>query len=79
MAAWFSKKPRIAPVKPEEVDTLRQQPSRMQGLWAKCEECNEIIYRAEIEGVVVYGRRLPASTKPSPARDERHRLGTETP
>ena len=49
MAAWFSKKPRIAPVKPEEVDNLRQQPSRMQGLWAKCEECNEIIYRAEIE------------------------------
>ena len=49
MAAWFSKKPRIAPVKPEEVDTLRQQPSRMQGLWAKCEECDEIIYRAEIE------------------------------
>jgi len=49
MAAWFSKKPRIAPVKPEEVDNLRQQPSRMQGLWAKCEECDEIIYRAEIE------------------------------
>ena len=49
MAAWFSKKPRIAPVKPEEVDSLRQQPSRMQGLWSKCDECNEIIYRAEIE------------------------------
>jgi acetyl-CoA carboxylase carboxyl transferase subunit beta len=43
MATWFSKKPRITPVKPEEVDSLRQQPSRMQGLWAKCEECNEII------------------------------------
>jgi acetyl-CoA carboxylase carboxyl transferase subunit beta len=49
MASWFSKKPRIAPVNPDEVDTLRQQPSRMQGLWAKCEECDEIIYRAEIE------------------------------
>ena len=49
MASWFSKKPRITPVKPEEVDSLRQQPSRMQGLWAKCEECDEIIYRAEIE------------------------------
>src|SRR5215831_16182853 len=63
MAAWFSKKPRIAPVKPEEVDTLRQQPSRMQGLWAKCEECNEIIYRAEIEKALnvctLCGHHLP--------------------
>src|SRR6516162_7531543 len=37
-----------------------------------------LLNQAAIEGVVVYGRRLPASTKPSPARDERHRLGTET-
>ncbi len=44
--AWFSKKPRIAPV--EEADD-KKAPSRMQGLWAKCEECDEIIYRAEIE------------------------------
>jgi acetyl-CoA carboxylase carboxyl transferase subunit beta len=31
------------------VEALRQQPSRMQGLWAKCDACNEIIYRQEIE------------------------------
>ncbi|MGZ6135476.1 MAG: acetyl-CoA carboxylase carboxyltransferase subunit beta, partial [Myxococcaceae bacterium] len=49
MASWFSKKPRISPVKPEDVESLRQQPSRMQGLWTKCEECNEIVYRAELE------------------------------
>jgi acetyl-CoA carboxylase carboxyl transferase subunit beta len=49
MAAWFSKKPRITPVKPADVDAVRQQPSRMQGLWAKCDACNEIIYRQEIE------------------------------
>src|SRR3954447_20832941 len=47
MAAWFSKKPRITTV--EEGVDQRQQPSRMQGLWAKCEECDEIIYRQEIE------------------------------
>jgi acetyl-CoA carboxylase carboxyl transferase subunit beta len=46
MAAWFSKKPRIVPVDPE---MLQEQPSRMQGLWAKCEGCDEIIYRQEIE------------------------------
>jgi acetyl-CoA carboxylase carboxyl transferase subunit beta len=44
--AWFSKKPRIAPVDPETED---KAPSRMQGLWAKCDECNEIIYRQELE------------------------------
>ena len=49
MAAWFSKKPRIAPVSPEDVETFRQQPSRMQGLWTKCDACDEIIYRAEVE------------------------------
>src|SRR4051795_1422653 len=46
MAAWFSKKPRIAR---EGREDERDQPSRMQGLWAKCEECDEIIYRQEIE------------------------------
>jgi acetyl-CoA carboxylase carboxyl transferase subunit beta len=46
MAAWFSKKPRIAQQGREDE---RDQPSRMQGLWAKCEECDEIIYRQEIE------------------------------
>ena len=42
--AWFSKKPRIAtdPLAPDE-------PSRMQGLWAKCESCDEILYRQELE------------------------------
>src|SRR3954466_3887045 len=44
--AWFSKKPRIAPQAPE---ADRDQPSRMEGLWAKCEECDEIIYRQELE------------------------------
>ncbi|HVE82788.1 MAG TPA: acetyl-CoA carboxylase, carboxyltransferase subunit beta [Myxococcales bacterium] len=46
MSAWFSKKPRIAP---QASEAERDQPSRMQGLWAKCEECDEIIYRQEIE------------------------------
>ncbi|HMK72430.1 MAG TPA: acetyl-CoA carboxylase, carboxyltransferase subunit beta [Myxococcaceae bacterium] len=49
MAAWFSKKPRIAPAERGDVDAVRQQPSRMQGLWTKCEACNEIIYRQEVE------------------------------
>jgi acetyl-CoA carboxylase carboxyl transferase subunit beta len=44
--AWFSKKqqPRIA-----RSEENGDRPSRMQGLWAKCEECGEIIYRQEIE------------------------------
>jgi acetyl-CoA carboxylase carboxyl transferase subunit beta len=46
MAAWFSKKPRIAPVDPESAG---EKVSRMQGLWSKCEECDEIIYRQEVE------------------------------
>ncbi|MFZ5470864.1 MAG: acetyl-CoA carboxylase, carboxyltransferase subunit beta [Myxococcota bacterium] len=42
---WFAKKPRISTVpEPEE-----KAPSRMEGLWAKCEECDEILYRAELE------------------------------
>jgi len=44
--AWFSKKPRVAPADPEGDD---KQPSRMQGLWSKCEECDEIVYRQELE------------------------------
>jgi len=48
MAAWFSKKPRIT-TQAQGPETERDQPSRMQGLWAKCEECDEIIYRQEIE------------------------------
>ena len=45
--AWFSKKqePRIAQAEKEDPD----RPSRMQGLWAKCESCDEIIYRQEVE------------------------------
>ena len=42
--AWFSKKPRIATA-PEPIEA----PSRMQGLWAKCENCDEILYRQELE------------------------------
>jgi acetyl-CoA carboxylase carboxyl transferase subunit beta len=42
--AWFSKKPRIVTT-PEPVEA----PSRMRGLWAKCESCDEIIYRQELE------------------------------
>jgi acetyl-CoA carboxylase carboxyl transferase subunit beta len=42
---WFSKKPRIA--RTEEADD--KGPSRMEGLWAKCEGCDEILYRQELE------------------------------
>src|SRR6516164_64265 len=42
---WFSKKPRIAPTEPEPVD----KPSRMEGLWSKCDECEGIVYRQELE------------------------------
>ncbi len=41
--AWFSKKPRIS------TEAEEPKPSRMEGLWAKCEECDEILYRAELE------------------------------
>ena len=43
--SWFAKKPRIAT---RNVDS-DAAPSRMQGLWVKCEECDEIIYRQEME------------------------------
>ncbi|MGE6759305.1 acetyl-CoA carboxylase, carboxyltransferase subunit beta [Corallococcus interemptor] len=46
--AWFSKKPRIA-VAADSEKSAEPQPSRMQGLWAKCEQCDEIIYRQELE------------------------------
>jgi acetyl-CoA carboxylase carboxyl transferase subunit beta len=42
--AWFAKKPRIAPKA-----ATAQDASRMQGLWVKCDECDEIIYRQEVE------------------------------
>jgi acetyl-CoA carboxylase carboxyl transferase subunit beta len=46
--AWFQKKqvPRISREPGEGVD---QHPSRMEGLWSKCDACDEIIYRQEIE------------------------------
>jgi acetyl-CoA carboxylase carboxyl transferase subunit beta len=46
--AWFQKKltPRISR-DPDEIED--QRPSRMQGLWSKCDGCDEIIYRQEIE------------------------------
>ena len=46
--AWFQKKqaPRISR-DPDETDD--QRPSRMQGLWSKCDACDEIIYRQEVE------------------------------
>jgi acetyl-CoA carboxylase carboxyl transferase subunit beta len=44
--AWFSKKPRIAAVNRAQQS---ERPSRMQGLWAKCEACDEILYRQELE------------------------------
>jgi acetyl-CoA carboxylase carboxyl transferase subunit beta len=46
--AWFNRKQeaRISRTPPVEEG---ERPSRMQGLWAKCEACDEIIYRAEIE------------------------------
>src|SRR5687767_7850323 len=43
---WFSKKPRITTAQVPDSDDV---PSRMEGLWAKCEECDEIIYRQELE------------------------------
>ncbi len=41
---WFAKKPRIA-----STPAAGAQPSRMEGRWAKCEACEEIIYRQELE------------------------------
>ena len=51
MAAWFSKKPRIAPNATQDAERAAEPkpPSRMQGLWIKCDACDEILYRQEIE------------------------------
>ena len=45
--AWFSKKKpvRSAPREPAAAPAA----SRMHGLWVKCEQCEEIIYRQEVE------------------------------
>ncbi|MBS1149292.1 MAG: acetyl-CoA carboxylase subunit beta [Myxococcaceae bacterium] len=48
MTAWFSKKPRIAQVEAPD-DDLKAAPSRMEGLWVKCDACGEILYRADLE------------------------------
>lgn len=48
MPAWFSKKPRIAQVDPVDDDS-KSAPSRMEGLWVKCDSCGEILYRADLE------------------------------
>ena len=42
--AWFAKKPRIQQSSPSDVE-----PSRMEGLWVKCDACGEILYRADLE------------------------------
>src|SRR3954465_13489703 len=47
--SWFPKKPRTAAAPAEQEAQDKKAPSRMQGLWTKCEECDEIIYRQEIE------------------------------
>ena len=44
--AWFAKKPRIQQSDPTEADL---KPSRMEGLWVKCDACGEILYRADLE------------------------------
>ena len=44
--AWFRKeKPKVLPPEGDE----RNPPVRMDGLWAKCEACAEIIYRPDYE------------------------------
>ncbi len=48
--AWFSKKPRIALADPDDADL--KSPSRMEGLWVKCDACGEILYRADLEKVL---------------------------
>lgn len=46
MAAWFSKKPKLLQ-QDSEVD--ERAASRMEGLWVKCDDCDEILYRADLE------------------------------
>jgi acetyl-CoA carboxylase carboxyl transferase subunit beta len=47
MPAWFSKKPKILSSDPNEADL--KPGSRMEGLWVKCDDCGEILYRADLE------------------------------
>jgi acetyl-CoA carboxylase carboxyl transferase subunit beta len=46
--AWFQKKPKIAQPELPEVED-RAAASRMEGLWAKCDACGEILLREELE------------------------------
>ncbi len=46
--SWIQKKPKIAAHSEEGVEE-RNKSSRMEGLWAKCDECNEILLREEME------------------------------
>ncbi|MDX2015960.1 MAG: acetyl-CoA carboxylase, carboxyltransferase subunit beta [Myxococcaceae bacterium] len=48
--SWYAKKkPKIATA--AEVDEVEQRnaPSRMEGLWVKCDQCGEILLREELE------------------------------
>ncbi len=45
--AWFQKKPKIAAPEPGENDD--RAASRMEGIWAKCDGCGEIMLREELE------------------------------
>lgn len=47
--AWFSKKPKIAQVESVDDDLKAAVPSRMEGLWVKCDDCGEILYRTDLE------------------------------
>ncbi len=43
--AWFQKQERA----PRALVDSRKAPSRMEGLWSKCEACDEIVYRQDLE------------------------------
>lgn len=46
--AWFAKKHRVR-LAPAHGSPRRAETSRMAGLWLKCDACDEIVYRQEIE------------------------------
>ncbi|MHB1847278.1 MAG: acetyl-CoA carboxylase, carboxyltransferase subunit beta [Deltaproteobacteria bacterium] len=43
--AWFQKQEKVPRTGPD----ARKAPSRMEGLWSKCDACEEIVYRQELE------------------------------
>ncbi len=50
--AWFTKKPQVKQSREAPGPDAAEQPpkkSRMEGLWVKCDVCEEIIYRQELE------------------------------